>query len=66
VASCRCKCCHRGDLTEDIKKIGIQNQNYLREPEEDEFAPPERYDMPEELKGKVEDDWWGSPQGAAF
>ncbi|XP_067937818.1 uncharacterized protein [Watersipora subatra] len=68
-----CKCCHRGsdeftemtDLTDDIKKTGHSNQMYMRDPEADEFAPPEKYDMPEELKGDVQDDWWGA-SGTAF
>lgn len=54
------------DLTEDIKKGGMANQSYMRDPENDEYAPPEKYDMPEELKGNVQDDWWGAPGGTTF
>lgn len=50
------------DLTEASK--AHSNPSYVRERNHDEYAPPERYDMPEELKGDVTDDWWGSPQGA--
>lgn len=51
------------DMSEDIKKIGLANQNYLREQNDmDHYAPPEKYDMPEELKENVTDDWWGAPQ----
>lgn len=49
------------DLTEDIKKVGAANQMYMRETDTDEYAPPEKYDMPDELKGEVRDDWWGAP-----
>lgn len=45
-------------MTEDIKRVGQANQSYMRD--NDEYAPPERYDMPEELKADVQDEWWGS------
>ena len=51
------------DLSEEIKKVGIMNQTYLRDPDMDEYAPPEKYDMPEELKEDVQDDWWGATPG---
>lgn len=71
---CPCKCCKRGtdefsemtDLTDDIKKVGQNNQMYLRDNDMDEYAPPERYDMPEELKGEVKDDWWGHAGASSF
>jgi len=67
---CPCKCCKRGtdefsemtDLTEEIKKAGMANQTYMRDADMDEYAPPEKYDMPDELREDVRDDWWGTPQ----
>jgi len=53
------------DLSDEIKRVGASNEAYLRDSQYDEYAPPEKYDMPEELKGNVTDDWWGSSSGGA-
>ena len=68
----RCKCCRPkddefgelSDLSDEIKKAGIENEMYMRDPDMDEYAPPEKYEMPDELKEEVQDDWWGATSGS--
>lgn len=54
------------DLTDEIKKAGMANHSYMRDTDMDEYAPPEKYDMPDELKGDVRDDWWGTASATNF
>ena len=42
----------------------MENEMYMRDPDMDEYAPPEKYEMPDELKEDVQDDWWGATSGS--